>query len=161
MEDLSPTKYDNITLTVLLLSCLVFTIWGAAFGINFHSIVYLQMDELACFAPGMIALGSFGYSAAEDSQKFLSLAEEVYFDSLFNLINPYVLVLLIDWVLVLICQFTYALHTYTSFVIFFCLGFAMLIWKQLLGIKSWCYHFHLYVIMYDLGQISMHFQSLF
>jgi len=54
------------------------------------------MDELACFAPGMIALGSFGYSAAEDSQKFLSLAEEVYFDSLFNLINPYVLVLLID-----------------------------------------------------------------
>ncbi|BAT81447.1 Mannosyl-oligosaccharide 1,2-alpha-mannosidase [Vigna angularis] len=36
-----------------------------------------KMDELACFAPGMIALGSFGYSAAEDSQKFLSLAEEL------------------------------------------------------------------------------------
>jgi len=44
------------------------------------------MDELACFAPGMIALGSFGYTTADDSQKFLSLAEEVYFDSLFNLI---------------------------------------------------------------------------
>lgn len=38
------------------------------------------MDELACFAPGMIALGSFGYGP-EDSQKFLSLAEEVYFIS--------------------------------------------------------------------------------
>ena len=37
---------------------------------------YLQMDELACFAPGMLALGSFGYGP-EDSQKFLSLAEEV------------------------------------------------------------------------------------
>ncbi|KAL5176633.1 Mannosyl-oligosaccharide 1,2-alpha-mannosidase MNS1 [Glycine soja] len=36
-----------------------------------------KMDELACFAPGMIALGSFGYSAADDSQKFLSLAEEL------------------------------------------------------------------------------------
>ncbi|KAH1240327.1 Mannosyl-oligosaccharide 1,2-alpha-mannosidase MNS1 [Glycine max] len=36
-----------------------------------------KMDELACFAPGMIALGSFGYSADDDSQKFLSLAEEL------------------------------------------------------------------------------------
>ncbi|KAL1340274.1 hypothetical protein HN51_026683 [Arachis hypogaea] len=35
-----------------------------------------KMDELACFAPGMVALGSFGYGA-EDSQKFLSLAEEL------------------------------------------------------------------------------------
>lgn len=36
----------------------------------------MQMDELACFAPGMIALGSSGYGP-DDSQKFLNLAEEV------------------------------------------------------------------------------------
>lgn len=35
------------------------------------------MDELACFAPGMLALGSSGYGP-DDSQKFLTLAEEVY-----------------------------------------------------------------------------------
>ncbi|KAF7843130.1 Mannosyl-oligosaccharide 1,2-alpha-mannosidase MNS1 [Senna tora] len=35
-----------------------------------------KMDELACFAPGMIALGSSGYGPA-DSQKFMSLAEEL------------------------------------------------------------------------------------
>ncbi|KAJ9693305.1 hypothetical protein PVL29_012174 [Vitis rotundifolia] len=35
-----------------------------------------KMDELACFAPGMIALGSLGYGP-EESQKFLSLAEEL------------------------------------------------------------------------------------
>lgn len=35
-----------------------------------------KMDELACFAPGMIALGSFGYGPGE-SEKFLSLAEEL------------------------------------------------------------------------------------
>ncbi|KAJ4826381.1 mannosyl-oligosaccharide alpha-1,2-mannosidase [Turnera subulata] len=35
-----------------------------------------KMDELACFAPGMLALGSFGYEPP-DSQKFLSLAEEL------------------------------------------------------------------------------------
>lgn len=34
------------------------------------------MDELACFAPGMIALGSSGYPP-DESKKFLSLAEEV------------------------------------------------------------------------------------
>ncbi|KAJ0076209.1 hypothetical protein Patl1_34915 [Pistacia atlantica] len=34
-----------------------------------------KMDELACFAPGMLALGSFGYGPGE-SEKFLSLAEE-------------------------------------------------------------------------------------
>ncbi|PNX56129.1 mannosyl-oligosaccharide 1,2-alpha-mannosidase MNS1-like protein [Trifolium pratense] len=39
-----------------------------------------KMDELACFAPGMLALGSAGYSP-DDSQKFMSLAEEVYFNS--------------------------------------------------------------------------------
>lgn len=38
------------------------------------------MDELACFAPGMIALGASG-SGPDDSQKFLSLAEEVFIDS--------------------------------------------------------------------------------
>nr|POF08089.1 mannosyl-oligosaccharide 1,2-alpha-mannosidase mns1 [Quercus suber] len=35
-----------------------------------------KMDELACFAPGMLALGSSGYGP-DGSQKFLSLAEEV------------------------------------------------------------------------------------
>ncbi|CAL8130375.1 unnamed protein product [Prunus armeniaca] len=35
-----------------------------------------KMDELACFAPGMLALGSSGYGP-EDSKKFLSLAEEL------------------------------------------------------------------------------------
>ncbi|KDO41406.1 hypothetical protein CISIN_1g0083001mg, partial [Citrus sinensis] len=35
-----------------------------------------KMDELACFAPGMIALGSSGYGPG-DSEKFLSLAEEL------------------------------------------------------------------------------------
>lgn len=34
------------------------------------------MDELACFAPGMLALGSFGYGPG-DSEKFMSLAQEV------------------------------------------------------------------------------------
>ncbi|KAH9624540.1 hypothetical protein KSS87_017750 [Heliosperma pusillum] len=34
-----------------------------------------KMDELACFAPGMLALGSFGYGP-EESEKFMSLAEE-------------------------------------------------------------------------------------
>lgn len=34
------------------------------------------MDELACFAPGMLALGSSGYGP-DESQKFLKLAEEV------------------------------------------------------------------------------------
>ncbi|KAK4361711.1 hypothetical protein RND71_016952 [Anisodus tanguticus] len=35
-----------------------------------------KMDELACFAPGMLALGSSGYSP-DEAQKFLSLAEEL------------------------------------------------------------------------------------
>ncbi|XAR74047.1 Mannosyl-oligosaccharide 1,2-alpha-mannosidase [Bertholletia excelsa] len=35
-----------------------------------------KMDELACFTPGMIALGASGYEP-ESSQKFLSLAEEL------------------------------------------------------------------------------------
>lgn len=35
------------------------------------------MDELACFAPGMLALGSSGFGP-DGSQKFLSLAEEVF-----------------------------------------------------------------------------------
>lgn len=38
------------------------------------------MDELACFAPGMVALGSSGYDS-DDSQKFMTLAEEVCFNS--------------------------------------------------------------------------------
>lgn len=36
----------------------------------------VQMDELACFAPGMIALGASGYGP-DKSQQFLTLAEEV------------------------------------------------------------------------------------
>ncbi|XP_058113621.1 mannosyl-oligosaccharide 1,2-alpha-mannosidase MNS1-like isoform X5 [Magnolia sinica] len=35
-----------------------------------------KMDELACFVPGMLALGSFGYDS-ENSEKFLSLAKEL------------------------------------------------------------------------------------
>ncbi|CAL1386776.1 unnamed protein product [Linum trigynum] len=35
-----------------------------------------KMDELACFAPGMLALGSAGYEPAE-SERILSLAEEL------------------------------------------------------------------------------------
>lgn len=42
-----------------------------------HSFTLAQMDELACFAPGMLALGSSGYDT-DESQKFLSLAEEVF-----------------------------------------------------------------------------------
>jgi len=34
------------------------------------------MDELACFAPGMLALGASGYGPDEE-KKFLSLAGEV------------------------------------------------------------------------------------
>lgn len=47
----------------------------------FVSLFYVQMDELACFAPGMIALGSLGYDPGE-SQKFLTLAEEVFWNSI-------------------------------------------------------------------------------
>ncbi|KAK4480775.1 hypothetical protein RD792_011626 [Penstemon davidsonii] len=35
-----------------------------------------KMDELACFAPGMLALGSTGYGP-DDAKKYLSLAEEL------------------------------------------------------------------------------------
>ncbi|XVF19043.1 hypothetical protein REPUB_Repub11eG0076400 [Reevesia pubescens] len=35
-----------------------------------------KMDELACFAPGMLALGSVGYGPGE-AEKFLALAEEL------------------------------------------------------------------------------------
>lgn len=35
-----------------------------------------KMDELACFAPGMLALGSSGYGPGE-AEKLLSLAEEL------------------------------------------------------------------------------------
>ncbi|KAL2493059.1 Mannosyl-oligosaccharide 1 [Abeliophyllum distichum] len=35
-----------------------------------------KMDELACFAPGMLALGSTGYGP-DEAKKFLSLAEEL------------------------------------------------------------------------------------
>ncbi|CAI9757585.1 unnamed protein product [Fraxinus pennsylvanica] len=35
-----------------------------------------KMDELACFAPGMLALGSTGYGP-DEARKFLSLAEEL------------------------------------------------------------------------------------
>ena len=35
------------------------------------------MDELACFAPGMLALGASGYNDPAEAKKFLTLAEEV------------------------------------------------------------------------------------
>ncbi|KAF7806683.1 mannosyl-oligosaccharide 1,2-alpha-mannosidase MNS1-like [Senna tora] len=35
-----------------------------------------KMDELACFAPGMVALGSSGYNPGE-AEKFMALAEEL------------------------------------------------------------------------------------
>jgi mannosyl-oligosaccharide alpha-1,2-mannosidase len=35
-----------------------------------------QMDELACFAPGMLTLGTVGASP-EKSRQYLTLAEEV------------------------------------------------------------------------------------
>ncbi|RYR30199.1 hypothetical protein Ahy_B01g055021 isoform B [Arachis hypogaea] len=38
--------------------------------------VYDKMDELACFVPGMLALGSSGYDP-EEAGKFMSLAEEL------------------------------------------------------------------------------------
>ncbi|KHG28567.1 Mannosyl-oligosaccharide 1,2-alpha-mannosidase MNS1 -like protein [Gossypium arboreum] len=37
-----------------------------------------KMDELACFAPGMLALGSSDYGP-DEAKKFLSLAEEITF----------------------------------------------------------------------------------
>ncbi|CAH2053156.1 unnamed protein product [Thlaspi arvense] len=36
-----------------------------------------KMDELACFAPGMLALGASGYKDPAEAKKFLSLAEEL------------------------------------------------------------------------------------
>ncbi|KAG7626047.1 putative mannosyl-oligosaccharide 1,2-alpha-mannosidase [Arabidopsis thaliana] len=36
-----------------------------------------KMDELACFAPGMLALGASGYSDPAEGKKFLTLAEEL------------------------------------------------------------------------------------
>ncbi|XP_019442660.1 PREDICTED: mannosyl-oligosaccharide 1,2-alpha-mannosidase MNS1-like [Lupinus angustifolius] len=38
--------------------------------------LYAKMDELACFVPGMVALGSSGYGPGE-AGKFMSLAEEL------------------------------------------------------------------------------------
>jgi hypothetical protein len=46
----------------------------------------MQMDELACFAPGMLALGSSGYGPT-DSQKILSLAEKVFVSSLKSILK--------------------------------------------------------------------------
>ncbi|WRX27259.1 Glycoside hydrolase family 47 - like 4 [Theobroma cacao] len=43
---------------------------------NPHNPGWTGMDELACFAPGMIALGSSGYGP-DEAKKFLSLAEEL------------------------------------------------------------------------------------
>ncbi|CAH9077003.1 unnamed protein product [Cuscuta europaea] len=36
-----------------------------------------KMDELACFAPGMLALGASDYDSPDESGKFISLAEEL------------------------------------------------------------------------------------
>ncbi|KAK6911104.1 Glycoside hydrolase family 47 [Dillenia turbinata] len=47
-----------------------------------------KMDELACFAPGMLALGSSGYGSGE-SEKFLSLAEEdMIVGTSWNILRP-------------------------------------------------------------------------
>jgi hypothetical protein len=35
------------------------------------------MDELACFAPGMLALGASGYESPEKSEEIMNLAKEV------------------------------------------------------------------------------------
>ncbi|KAH0704742.1 hypothetical protein KY285_019020 [Solanum tuberosum] len=48
----------------------------AYLGEKMGSSINDKMDELACFAPGMLALGSSGYSP-DEAQKFLSLAEEL------------------------------------------------------------------------------------
>jgi hypothetical protein len=49
---------------------------AACFLLSFN----MQMDELACFAPGMLALGSSGYGP-DESQKIFTLAEEVFVTS--------------------------------------------------------------------------------
>lgn len=35
------------------------------------------MDELACFAPGMLALGASGYEETEKAEEIMNLAKEV------------------------------------------------------------------------------------
>ncbi|KAK7293948.1 hypothetical protein RJT34_16830 [Clitoria ternatea] len=53
-----------------------------------HSTEHLRMDELACFAPGMIALGSAGYDIG-DSNRFLSLAEkDMSVGTSWNILRP-------------------------------------------------------------------------
>jgi hypothetical protein len=47
--------------------------------VTYHSgnyLILLQMDELACFAPGMLALGTEG-ATPEKAEKYLTLAKEV------------------------------------------------------------------------------------
>ncbi|MED6207566.1 Mannosyl-oligosaccharide 1 2-alpha-mannosidase mns2 [Stylosanthes scabra] len=39
--------------------------------------VYDKMDELACFVPGMLALGASGYDDTEEADKIMTLAEEL------------------------------------------------------------------------------------
>ncbi|KAK1303943.1 Mannosyl-oligosaccharide 1,2-alpha-mannosidase MNS1 [Acorus calamus] len=47
-----------------------------------------KMDELACFVPGMLALGSSGYGP-EDAEKFLSLAkEDMSVGTSWNILRP-------------------------------------------------------------------------
>jgi mannosyl-oligosaccharide alpha-1,2-mannosidase len=43
---------------------------------NYLILSLFQMDELACFVPGMLALGSSGYGPGE-GDKIMALAEEV------------------------------------------------------------------------------------
>ena len=57
-----------------------------------HFLQILQMDELSCFVPGMLSLGSLGYGL-EDAEKFLSLAEEVHFLSILKLRSYFILFL--------------------------------------------------------------------
>jgi len=57
--------------------CLTIVLFDDARGV-LKCFCNLQMDELACFVPGMLALGSSGYDP-EKAGKFLTLAEEVSF----------------------------------------------------------------------------------
>lgn len=71
---------DSLTDKVIWVT--VALVWHCYFIIGlFHFLlqhfIFMQMDELACFAPGMLALASSDYGP-DEAKKFLSLAEEVF-----------------------------------------------------------------------------------
>lgn len=64
----------------------------------------MQMDELACFVPGMLALGASGYGLEKD-QKMMTLAKEVIdFLSFFGLFLGFLT--LIVWLIGILQQFS-------------------------------------------------------